>query len=104
MSADIALVCSKCEAFGRVTIEAASAGCIVIGADTGATPEILSKIGGIKYILGSCEDLGEKIREVIQSKEHYITHQNEFIKLARTNFTVEMMQHKLLTIFETVLK
>lgn len=38
---DIALMCSRGEAFGRVTIEAMAAGAIVVGSNVGATPELL---------------------------------------------------------------
>lgn len=40
-NADIAVVCSRGESFGRVTVEAQLAGCLVIGADAGATPELI---------------------------------------------------------------
>jgi glycosyltransferase involved in cell wall biosynthesis len=39
--ADVELVCSKAEAFGRVTIEAMMCGIPVIGANTGGTPELI---------------------------------------------------------------
>ncbi len=38
---DIALVCSRSEAMGRVTVECMMAGCLVVGADAGATPELV---------------------------------------------------------------
>lgn len=45
--ADIVLVCSRFEAFGRVTVEAMMGGCVVIGANTGGTIELIedSKTG-----------------------------------------------------------
>ncbi len=47
---DITCVCSKREGFGRVTVESALAGCLVVGANTGATTEIINNIGcGIRY-------------------------------------------------------
>ena len=64
----IALVCSKAEAFGRVTIEAMAAGQIVIGADTGATPEIISDgNNGFLYKQGDYLDLANKIIAVLKS-------------------------------------
>ncbi len=39
---DICIISSKCEAWGRVTVEAMLSGCVVIGANTGATPEIIN--------------------------------------------------------------
>lgn len=38
---DIAVVYSKCEAFGRVTIEAKMAGALVVGYDSGGTSELI---------------------------------------------------------------
>lgn len=61
---DIALVCSSSEAMGRVTIESLLAGCLVVGADGGATPELLADDRGVLYEPGSVEALAEAIRRV----------------------------------------
>lgn len=59
---DIALVCSKAEALGRVTIESMLAGCLVIGAKAGATEDLIKDgITGLFYKAGSPEDLADKI-------------------------------------------
>lgn len=56
------LICSKAEAFGRVTIEAMNYGQVVVGADTGATPEIITDgYNGFLYKQGDCHDLADKI-------------------------------------------
>lgn len=60
--ADIIVVCSKAEAFGRTTVEAQLAGCLVIGADVGATPELIEDgKTGYLYKHGNIEDFAEKI-------------------------------------------
>lgn len=41
LASDIAFMCSEAEAFGRVTVEAMMAGCVVIGARHGGTVEII---------------------------------------------------------------
>jgi glycosyltransferase involved in cell wall biosynthesis len=46
---DICLVCSKSEAFGRVTVEAMMYGCLVIGANSGGTAELI-KDGNTGYL------------------------------------------------------
>ncbi|MBR1704345.1 MAG: glycosyltransferase family 4 protein [Clostridia bacterium] len=57
-TADIALVCSKAEALGRVTIESELAGCLTIGAAAGATTELLEdRITGLLYESGDPEAL-----------------------------------------------
>ncbi len=66
-----AIVSSRMEALGRVTIEAMLAGCVVIGADTGGTAEILGQDGsrGYLYRQGSDEDLARVMRYAMERKE-----------------------------------
>lgn len=59
---DIALVCSRMEAFGRVTVEAQYYGNVVIGADAGCTPHLIENgRTGFLYEKGDSEDLARKI-------------------------------------------
>lgn len=59
---DIEIVCSKSEAFGRVTVEAMMGAMPVIGADTGGTPELI-KDGetGLLYRQGNTKALADKM-------------------------------------------
>jgi glycosyltransferase involved in cell wall biosynthesis len=100
LQADIALVCSRCEAFGRVTIEAASLGCVVVGSDTGGTPEILSAFGGVQYQYGNIDDLATKINAIIDSKSAFISEQESTIVKARSAFTIEKMQEQIESAFK----
>jgi glycosyltransferase involved in cell wall biosynthesis len=61
--AHIAVTASRCEAFGRVTVEYMMAGLAVIVSNTGANPEIV-KDGetGLVYQYGKPEDLRDKIK------------------------------------------
>lgn len=60
--ADIAVMCSRDEAFGRVTVEAQLSGCLVIGADSGATAELVADgRTGMLYRPGDAKDLAERI-------------------------------------------
>lgn len=60
--ADVELVCSDREAFGLVTIEAMMASNPVIGADTGATTELVEdKITGRLFKCGDAKDLSNKM-------------------------------------------
>lgn len=62
-SADVVLICSKSEAFGRVTVEAMLAGKPVIGARGGATTELIQDgFNGLLYDLGNHLELADKIR------------------------------------------
>lgn len=65
---DIVAVCSKQEGYGRVTVESMIAGCIVLGADSGATREIITNVkSGFLY---EKENLGSFIDEMINLIEN----------------------------------
>lgn len=69
-SADAILICSRSEAFGRVTIEAMWAGKPVIGARCGATAELIQDgVTGLFYNVRESEDLAAKIRYVYENPE-----------------------------------
>ena len=69
-STDIACVCSKAEAFGRVTIEAMLAGALVVGANTGGTLDLLeNNKTGYLYEQGNYYDLAEKIEYAINNTD-----------------------------------
>ncbi len=66
---DIELVCSKAEAFGRVTAEAMLAEIPVIGSKTGGTPELINDgVDGFLYDRGDIEMLANKIEILIKDK------------------------------------
>ena len=59
---DAGLMCSRAEAFGRVTAEYMMAGIPVIASDTGANPELIRDgIDGLLYQQGNAMDLCERI-------------------------------------------
>lgn len=61
----VELMCSLAEPFGRVTVEGMQAGLVVIGCDTGATPEIITDgVDGLIYHQGDEKDLADKIENV----------------------------------------
>ena len=65
-SADVVLVCSRSEAFGRVTIEAMLAGKAVVGAAAGATAELVQDgFNGLLYKCGDPADLAAKVRLLV---------------------------------------
>ena len=62
-TADVVLVCSRCEAFGRATVEGMLAGKAVVGAASGATPELVHDgFNGLLYKSGDPGDLAAKLR------------------------------------------
>ena len=67
---DLELVCSWCEAFGRVTIEAMSAGLPVIAANTGGTMDIIEdRKSGLLYESRNVSDLASKIAWIYRNPE-----------------------------------
>jgi hypothetical protein len=68
-SADIVFMCSEAEAFGRVTVEAMISGCLVIGANSGATIELIENLKtGLLYENGNIHDLEDKLLYAFKHK------------------------------------
>lgn len=68
--ADIALMCSRSEALGRVTIESMLGECLVIGANSGGTVELIDDgQTGYLYEAGNVCQLAQKILWVYQQGE-----------------------------------
>jgi glycosyltransferase involved in cell wall biosynthesis len=63
--ADVGLMCSRSEAFGRVTIEAMKLGKPVIGTASGATPELIRQgWNGLLYAPGNAAELADCIERL----------------------------------------
>lgn len=59
---DIEISCSQWEAFGRVIIEGMLGGLFIVGANSGATPELIKHgKNGLLYCPGNADDLAEKL-------------------------------------------
>ena len=64
---DIELVCSKSEAFGRVTLEAMLHGIPVIGAATGGTKELIKdRDTGLLYKFNDIDELSECVKKLVE--------------------------------------
>ena len=69
-AADIVLICSHWESFGRVTIEAMLAGKPVIGSASGATAELIQEgVTGLLYDSGNHNKLADKIQYLYENPE-----------------------------------
>lgn len=72
ISADIALVCSQFETFGRVVVEAMSTGCPVVATNTGGIPEIINNgYNGLLYKPGDFCGLAINIANLIDDDKLY---------------------------------
>lgn len=69
-SVDVEIVASKCEAFGRVTIEAMRMSNPVIGTNTGGTPELIKDgFTGLLFEYGNNSELAACMKRFIQEKD-----------------------------------
>lgn len=76
---DLMLICSICEGFGRITVESMFHKKPVIGANSGATKELLENNRGLLYEPGDYLDLADKILYLIQ-------HRDEMEKIGKNGF------------------
>ncbi len=66
------IMCSRQEAFGRVTLEALMAGLPVIGADSGGTKELIDDgVNGLYYKSGNAEDLCLKMISLFNNYKEF---------------------------------
>lgn len=102
--ADIALMCSKSEGLGRVTVESMLSENVVIGASCAGTAEIIKDgVNGYLYESGNVYDLSEKIYNVIthwSEQQKIIKNAKEYAKL---NFNIENYAEKICEIYFEIL-
>ncbi len=102
---DISFTCGGREAYGRVTIEAQTAGCLVIGVDSGGTRELIrDKETGYLYQEGSAEALAEVIREAVSRPELSRRIARAGREYASRTYTTEKNLREILDIYGKVLK
>lgn len=79
---DIGIICSISEGFGRVTAEYMAAQLAVIGANSGATPELIDDgITGYLYDKDSFHDLATKIIKLVDDPDKIILYgENGYLK------------------------
>lgn len=87
---DVELVCSKAEAFGRVTAEAMLGAIPVIGSNSGGTLELIQDaVTGYLYEQGNPEDLANKMQLFIENPEYKKLYGKNAQKYAMDHFTIE---------------
>ncbi|MBG0751212.1 MULTISPECIES: glycosyltransferase family 4 protein [Pectobacterium] len=87
---DIELVCSKSEAFGRVTIEAMMQGLLVIASNTGANEELINdRCNGYIFKYDDSDDLYEKIKYVFLNKNEAKKVLDRGYIMSRENFIID---------------
>lgn len=102
---DIGLICSVNEAMGRVTIESMLSGCLTIGANAGATPELIDNgKTGLLYTSGEPESLAENILMACRNKEEMREIAKEGQIYALDKFDIEKYNLFLRKIYTTIIK
>jgi len=86
--ADIVLVCSHKEAFGRVALEAMLLGKPVVASNVGGLPEIVRDgCTGFLYESGNPEDLADKVEALIRDPEQRALFGRKGLEIATECFT-----------------
>lgn len=89
-SADIGLVCSRAEGFGRVTVEYLMSGIAVLAADTGANKEVVrDKCMGEIYQYNDIEDLMKKLMYMIDNINEIRSMRKKRHEFACEEFTIQ---------------
>ena len=101
---DVALICSTKEGFGRVTAEFMLNGVPVIGANTGATPELLKENRGLLYEYGDEKDLANKIMKAIDEADVTLKMAQNAQKYAKEKFTAKYCAQQIENIYRQILK
>lgn len=101
---DIALVCSKSEAFGRVTVEAMYYENLVIGANTAATIELIDNgENGYLYEYGNIDELASKIESAIKNRGRSIDMINN-AKINSINKYSNSIYPKIFNVYKSAVK
>ncbi|WP_202107741.1 glycosyltransferase family 4 protein [Succinivibrio dextrinosolvens] len=101
---DIGLMCSKSEAFGRVTAEYMFAGLGIIASNCGANPELIKDHkNGLLYQKGDSKDLASKILYLSRNKNELLRLSNEAYRSAGFNYTISRNAKDILKVYEEML-
>lgn len=102
---DIALMCSKNEAFGLVTIEAMLAKLPVIGACSGGTVELIEhEKSGLHYEVGNIQDLANKIEYLIKNPVKRLEFAENGYQRAVRFFTIRRNAKQIMNIYQKLIK
>ncbi len=105
LMADVVLMCSRYEAFGRVTVEAMKLGKPVIGARSGGTVELIRDgFNGLLYTPGDYKELAEKIGYLLEHSDIARQLGENALQWATKRFTKDQFGEEILAILEEVRK
>lgn len=101
---DIAFIPSYCEPFGRVTVEAMMSGCLVIAANRGASPEIITNNKtGLLFEAKNSNDLCKVIQFAILNKELIKNIAQQGQRFALEKFSAKENAYKVYELYKNIL-
>ncbi|WP_160725764.1 glycosyltransferase family 4 protein [Bacillus sp. USDA818B3_A] len=101
---DIELMCAICETFGRVTVEGMRSHLLVIGSNTGGTPEIIEDgKTGLLYEQGNPQDLADNIEKVYKDRNFMKRIEEAGYIHSQINFTADKNVKEIYQELESVL-
>lgn len=104
-SADVVLMCSRGESFGRVTVEGMLAGKPVVAADSGASPELIQDgVNGLLFRMGDPKDLAEKIRYLYDHADFALRMARTAQSWAESRFTKQRYGEEVISILTSLAK
>lgn len=100
---DIGLICSKKEAFGRVTIESMASRMLVIGANTGGTAEIIeNNVNGLLYQQGDYISLANQIKYAINNQNKMNTIIENGYNLVLAKYSITNVVNQILNLYKEI--
>ena len=101
---DVELVCSVCEAFGRVTVEAMMSSNPVIGSNTGGTRELIEDgVTGYLYQQGNIQELADKMEILLKCPEEIRRLGENAYHFVAEDFTAERNVERILEIYRELI-
>lgn len=103
--ADLLLLCSDQEPFGRVIIEAMSQGTPVVGTRGGGVPEIIEHgVSGLMYEIGDAAELTQCIHQILTDEALRTSLSENGEIRARDQFSITQTARKVEDIYQLLLK
>lgn len=103
-TSDVELVCSRCEAFGRVTAEAMLAGMPVIGSNSGGTPELIEdSVTGFLFEPGNHIMLSDRMQYFIENREEVKNMGIKAMNYGKKHFLIEECADIVFRVYQTAI-
>lgn len=101
--ADVMFMGSRAEAFGRVTIEAMLSGMLVIGANVGATTELIQdNLYGVLFEYGNIISMCDCVKHVLNSKSEMQKVADRARRMAYSTFSADINARKIYELYDSI--